>query len=123
MNKLTEAEFLDFYSKAYGEKTDKLGQIIFHSFLSGEELFEFVNDAIEYSSKSKPSGYDKEIKHDFDSYYCKLPILVDVIRVPESPPNVDTPTVNNQDYFGKHCKSFKNKLYDFGISVSSFFIK
>ena len=29
MNKLTEAEFLDFYSKAYGELTDKLGQARF----------------------------------------------------------------------------------------------
>ena len=47
MNKLTEAEFLDFYSKAYGELTDKLGQIAYHKF-TGEELFEFVNDAIEY---------------------------------------------------------------------------
>ena len=29
MNKLTETEFLDFYSKAYGELTDKLGQARF----------------------------------------------------------------------------------------------
>lgn len=83
MNKLTETEFLDFYSKAYDELTDKLGQIAYHKF-TGEELFEFVNDAIEYWAKNQRSGYDTEIKRDINSYYCKPPILAEVIRVPES---------------------------------------
>lgn len=71
MTQLTESEFLDFYSKAYDETTDKLGQIVYHKF-SGEELFEFVNDAIEYKSKLKhgkslldyPIAYPKECMED-----------------------------------------------------------
>ena len=71
MNKLTEAEFLDFYSKAYGGLTDKLGQIAYHKF-TGEELFEFVNDAIEYKSKQKvSSGVEKELG-DFYSHSSKI---------------------------------------------------
>ena len=101
MNKLTEAEFLDFYSKAYGELTDKLGQIAYHKF-TGEELFEFVNDAIEYWAKNQRSGYDTEIKRDFNSYYCKPPILAEVIRVPESPNIYDIPKV----------KTLKERLSD-----------
>jgi len=74
MNKLTEAEFLDFYSKTYGEKTDKLGQTISHTF-TGEELFEFANDAINYKKYKLAEqeihypkawmtemGYDKQIE-------------------------------------------------------------
>ena len=101
MNKLTEVEFLDFYSKAYGELTDKLGQTISHTF-TGEELFEFVNDAIEYWAKNQRSGYDTEIKRDFNSYYCKPPILAEVIRVPESPNIYDIPKV----------KTLKERLSD-----------
>jgi len=80
MNKLTEAEFLDFYSKAYGELTDKLGQIAYHKF-TGEELFEFVNDAIEYWAKNQRSGYDTEIKRDICDYYVSHPTLIDPIIV------------------------------------------
>ena len=112
MNKLTEAEFLDFYSKAYGELTDKLGQIAYHKF-TGEELFEFVNDAIEYWAKNQRSGYDTEIKRDFNSYYCEPPILAEVIRVPESPKIYETPKV----------KTLKDKFDDVRIYVSSFFSK
>jgi len=73
MNKLTEAEFLDFYSKAYDELTDKLGQTISHTF-TGEELFEFVNDAIEYASKKNAvSSVEKELS-DFYSQSSSLVI-------------------------------------------------
>ena len=119
MNKLTEAEFLDFYSKAYGELTDKLGQTISHTF-TGEELFEFVNDAIEYVSKRKECDvdfWDIVAKHEnkkrimnqesfylkgLDVYSLQQPILPHVIRVPESPKIYDTPKV----------KTLKERLSD-----------
>jgi hypothetical protein len=130
MNKLTEAEFLDFYSKAYGELTDKLGQTISHTF-TGEELFEFVNDAIEYVSKRKECDvdfWDIVAKHEnkkrimnqesfylkgLDVYSLQQPILPHVIRVPESPKIYDTPKV----------KTLKDKFDDVRIYVSSFFSK
>lgn len=45
---MTEQEFLKFHSGYFGEEVDKIGQIVMIKF-TGEELFEYVNQALSMS--------------------------------------------------------------------------